>query len=255
MPLLETDRLAVRIGSVEVCRQLNLRINAGECWGILGRNGTGKTTLMHTLAGLHAADSGTVTLNGKSLAALSRREIARQIGVLLQDHRDSFPASVMETVLIGRHPYLGPWQWETATDHASALAALRAVGLEGMEARNVATLSGGERRRLGIATLLTQDPELLLLDEPANHLDIHQQIQILNLLQKQARAKAKALLVVLHDINLAARYCDRFLLLFGNGETAQGDVGEVLTQSVLERLYIHPLQALPGPHGPVWVPK
>jgi iron complex transport system ATP-binding protein len=255
MPLLETERLSVRIGSVQACRRLNLQINPGECWGMLGRNGAGKTTLLHTLAGLRAPGSGVLKLHGKSLAVLRRREVARHIGVLLQDQRESFPASVMETVLIGRHPYLGAWQWETANDHAIARAALRTVDLETMETRNVATLSGGERRRLGIATLLAQDPEVFLLDEPANHLDIHQQIQILDLLQTKARTEAKALLVVLHDINLAVRFCNRFLLLFGDGETAQGDAGQVLTQPTLQRLYAHPLHSVPGPHGPVWVPE
>ncbi|MGD2056838.1 MAG: ABC transporter ATP-binding protein [Gammaproteobacteria bacterium] len=255
MPLLETERLSVRIGSVQVCRLLNLQVNPGECWCILGRNGTGKTTLLHTLAGLRNPGSGGLMLHGKSLAALRRREVARHIGVLLQDQRDSFPASVMETVLIGRHPFLGAWQWETANDHAIARAALRAVDLEGLETRNVATLSGGERRRLGIATLLVQDPDVFLLDEPANHLDIYQQIRILDLLRAKAREEAKALLVVLHDINLAVRYCNRFLLLFGDGDTAQGDAGEVLTKQTLERLYVHPLHSLPGPHGPVWVPE
>jgi iron complex transport system ATP-binding protein len=124
-----------------------------------------------------------------------------------------------------------------------------------MEDRNVSTLSGGERRRLGIATLLTQDPDLLLLDEPTNHLDIHHQIHILDLLQDKIQSREQALLLVLHDLNLATRYCTHFLLLYGNGETAQGTADEVLTQTRLERLYGHPLQAVPGPHGPVWLPE
>jgi iron complex transport system ATP-binding protein len=255
MALLETSGLDIHIGTARVCRQLELRINAGERWAILGRNGAGKTTLLHTLAGLRRSDSGTLHLDGEALETLPRRRIARRIGVLMQDHLDAFPASVMETVLIGRHPYLRALQWEGPDDYALARAALRAVGLDQLEDRNVATLSGGERRRLGIATLLTQDPAVLMLDEPTNHLDVHQQIRILDLLRTRSQAEQKTLLLVMHDLNLALRFCERFLLLFGNGETAQGSADEVLTRSTLERLYRHPMHALQGPQGPVWLPE
>ncbi len=254
MALLEISGLDVHIGSADVCQRLELQVNAGERWAILGRNGAGKTTLLHTLAGLRRPDSGTLRLDGAALDALPRRRIAQQVGVLLQDHLDAFPASVMETVLIGRHPYLGALQWEGPDDYARARAALHAVGLDGLEDRNVATLSGGERRRLGIATLLTQDPALWLLDEPTNHLDVHQQIRILDLLQARSQAQHKTLLLVMHDLNLALRYCDRFLLLFGEGKTAQGSAEEVLTRATLERLYGHPMHTLDGPRGPVWLP-
>jgi iron complex transport system ATP-binding protein len=255
MSRLEAEQLGIRIGEIKVCSHLDLRINAGENWAILGRNGAGKTTLLHTLAGLRRPASGTVKLDGTPLPSLNRRRIARHIGVLLQDHQDAFPASVMETALIGRHPYLGPLQWEGAADSAAATRALRAVGLEGMETRSIATLSGGERRRLGIATLLTQDPHLLLLDEPTNHMDLHHQILILDLLRQRTRDAAKSMLMVLHELNLALRYCDHFLLLYGAGETLQGTAEAVLTQPNLERLYGHPLQALQGPGGTVWLPR
>jgi iron complex transport system ATP-binding protein len=254
MPRLEAEQLGIRIGGVEICSQLDLRINAGESWGLLGRNGAGKTTLLHTLAGLRRPDRGSVLLDGTPLPRLSRRRIARDIGVLPQDHQDAFPSSVMETVLIGRHPYLRPLQWEGAADYAAAHEALRDVGLGGMETRGIITLSGGERRRLGVATLLVQDPCVLLLDEPTNHMDFHHQILILDLLRQRTRAGVKSMLLVLHDPNLALRYCDHFLLLYGAGETLQGTAAEVLTQPNLERLYDHPLQALQGPRGTVWLP-
>ena len=255
MPRLEAEKLGIRIGEIEICSHLDLHLHPGENWSILGRNGAGKTTLLHTLAGLRRPDSGGVKLDETPLTSLSRRSIARHIGVLLQDHQDAFPASVMETVLIGRHPYLGPLQWEGAADYAAASEALRAVGLEGMETRGIATLSGGERRRLGIATLLAQDPQVLLLDEPTNHMDLHHQILILDLLKRRTRVEAKSMLLVLHDPNLALRYCDHFLLLYGSGETLQGTAAEVLTHPNLERLYGHPLQALQGPRGTVWLPR
>ena len=255
MSVLETRALTVSIGDTRVCQDLDLRIEEGERWCILGRNGTGKTTLLHTLAGLRQAAGGSIELNGKSLADLPAKTRSQHIGILLQDHHDNFPASVLETVLAGRHPWLGNFQWEAANDYKIARAALKSVGLEDMEARNVATLSGGERRRTGIATLLTQDPEILLLDEPTSHLDIHYQIHALDILREQSTGTGKSILLVMHDLNLAVRYCNRFLLLFGDGETLQGTTETALTQANLERLYQHPLQAIPGPHGMVWLPQ
>jgi iron complex transport system ATP-binding protein len=255
MTLLETRSLQVTIGDTAVCRDLDLTINAGERWCILGCNGAGKTTLLLTLAGLRPPQAGHIALQRQALSALPRRQVARQIGILFQDQTDAFPANVLDTVLTGRHPWLGPLQWEGTADLEKARTALQAVGLAGIEQRSVTTLSGGERRRLGIATLLTQDPQLLLLDEPTNHLDIHHQIRTLQLVSELAANGDRALLLVMHDLNLAARYCNRFLLLFGDGETAQGNAAEVLTRPNLERLYQHPLLPLQGPQGQVWVPQ
>jgi iron complex transport system ATP-binding protein len=255
MSMLETHALQVTIGDTAVCRDLDLTINAGERWCILGCNGAGKTTLLLTLAGLRPPQAGRIALQQQALSALPRRQIARQVGILFQDQTDAFPASVLDTVLTGRHPWLGPLQWEGAADLQKARTALQAVGLAGIEQRSVTTLSGGERRRLGIATLITQDPQVLLLDEPTNHLDIHHQIRTLQLVSDLAADGNRALLLVMHDLNLAARYCNRFLLLFGAGETAQGNAAEVLTRPNLERLYQHPLLPLQGPQGEVWIPQ
>jgi iron complex transport system ATP-binding protein len=255
MSLLATQALHITIGTTTVCSDLEITINSGERWCVLGRNGTGKTTLLHTLAGLRPPDAGNITLNHQPLSRLPRRSVARHLGLLFQDHTDAFPASVLETVLTGRHPWLGPLQWESSQDLAIAKNALHAVDLCDMEDRMVNTLSGGERRRAGIACLLAQQPQLLLLDEPTNHLDIHHQISMLNLLQEHVTQNGKALLLVMHDLNLAVRYCNRFLLLFGDGETVQGAARAVLTQANLECLYQHPLLAVPGPQGTVWLPQ
>ncbi len=249
------ERLTVSIGTVQICMQLDLALQPSDHWCILGRNGAGKTTLLHTLAGLHAADAGQVRLHGARLESLTRMAIARGIGLLLQDIDTAFPATVLETALVGRHPWLGALQWESEDDRARAREALRATGLADLEGRMTDTLSGGERRRLELATVLTQNPDVYLLDEPTNHLDLHQQIRILDLLQKLAEREQRTLCMTLHDINLAIRYCNRFLLLFGDGETAQGDRNSVLTAENLERLYQHPLQRINTSTGPVWLPK
>ncbi len=255
-PLLQTTGLTVTIGGKTVCRGLDLAISAGQRWGLLGINGVGKTTLLHTLAGLRPPAAGQVLLDGTPLDGLSRRAIARQTGVLLQDDEEVFPGTVLETVLTGRHPWLGQWQWEGEKDRRLARAALQDVGLDGLEQRQVDTLSGGERRRLALATLFTQDPKLFLLDEPTNHLDPHYQIGLLNLLDQRVAdaAQRRASLMILHEINLATRFCDHLMLLFGDGKVLCGSTDEILTTDTLSRLYGHPVIALEGPHGAVFLP-
>lgn len=244
MPILETRALSLRIGEKQICRNLNLAVHRGERWGVLGINGVGKTSLLHTLAGLKVPLAGEVRLNGLPLAELPRRQAALICGVMFQDSDDAFPATVMETALIGRHPHLKPWEWESADDERIVRAALHAVGLDAMTQRSTHTLSGGERRRLALAALLIQDPDLFLLDEPVNHLDLHHQIDTLDLLTQQVAQQGKTLLMVLHDVNLAARYCDFLLLLFGDGETLQGPVDEILNEANLQRLYRHPVRSV-----------
>ncbi len=252
--LLETRALSTRIGVTCVCRDLNLRVQGGTRWGVLGTNGVGKTTLLHTLAGLRQPATGEIFLTGKSMAALSRRDRAQACGLLFQDSGDAFPTTVWESALLGRHPHLQAWAWESAEDEKIALRALRAVGLSHMRNRLTSTLSGGERRRLALAALLAQDPALFLLDEPANHLDMHHQVAVLELLSAQVREQGKALVMVLHDVNFAARFCDAVLLLFGDGETLQGPVREVMTSENLHRLYRHKITSVETADGRFFFP-
>ncbi len=247
-PLLQAQGLDVAIGARTLCRGLDLTLQGGECWAILGGNGVGKTTLLHTLAGLRAPAAGSVLLEEQTLDRLPRRRVARRLGLLPQDSVDPFPASVLETALIGRHPHLGRWQQEGPDDLARARAALEAMSLSDLAARRTDTLSGGERRRLAVATLLTQDPQLLLLDEPTNHLDLHQQIVLLERLRGLAGA-GRGVLMVLHDVNLAARFCDHLLLLFGDGSWQAGAADPLLDAALLSRLYGHPVAAVAGPAG------
>lgn len=246
--LLRIENLDVAVADVQVCRALTLHLEAGQCWAMLGRNGTGKTTLLHTLAGLRTPRAGTIWVDGQPLASLNRRRVAQRVGLLLQDADDPFPATVMQTALIGRHPHLGPWRFERAEDVSHADDALAAVGLTALRHRDVGTLSGGERRRLSLATLLCQNPATLLLDEPTNHLDLHFQIQLLERIRALVD-HGRCALMSLHDVNLAARFCSHALLLFGDGETAAGPVERVLSAKNLERLYRHAmLETTSGGH-------
>jgi iron complex transport system ATP-binding protein len=252
--LLEARALAVEIAAKTVCAGLELRVVPGERWAVLGVNGVGKTTLLRTLAGLRAPGAGEIVLDGRPLAALSGRERARRRGMLFQSEHDEFEARVLEAVLAGRHPHVTSWAWESAADIAAARTALERVALAGFDERRLGSLSGGERRRVAIAALLAQDPALLLLDEPTSHLDLHHQVAILDLLTASASHHAKAIVMSLHDVNLAARYCTHALLLFGGGRTEQGPVPAVLEPATLSRLYAHPVDRIDGPRGPVFAP-
>ncbi|HET7370634.1 MAG TPA: ABC transporter ATP-binding protein [Gammaproteobacteria bacterium] len=239
---LEATSLDVAIGGKPVCRQLDFTLNTGDCMAVLGGNGVGKTTLLHTLAGLREPDGGDIRLDGRPLATLPRREIARRLGLLMQHDDDAFPATVRETVLVGRHPHIGFWQWESRQDVAIAETALADCALDDLEDRTVATLSGGERRRLAIATVLAQQPSLYLLDEPANELDLHFQIDLLHHFRKLVDEQGKAMMLSMHDVNLAARFANRVLLLFGEGESLCGTADDMLTPANLSRLYHVPVE-------------
>ena len=252
-PLLEARGLTVEIAGKQVCRELSFTLIGGECIGILGGNGVGKTTLLHTLAGLRPPAAGTVWLDGAPLATQTRRKVAQRIGVLMQQPEDSLPATVLETALIGRHPHLDFWRWESHRDVAIARRALKNVGLEGLEQRAQTALSGGERRRLDIATVLTQDPELFLLDEPAHQLDLQYQMALLGQLRRLCAEKGRAVCMSLHDINLAARFCSRILMLFGAGEVLYDSTAAALSPENLTRLYHTPVAALPWEGGRVFV--
>jgi iron complex transport system ATP-binding protein len=247
--LLQTLRLTVTIGERIACRDLDLSLMPGQRLAILGRNGAGKSTLLSTLAGLRPADSGEVRLEGQTYAALGPREAAKRRGWMAQTQADPFSSTVLETALAGRHPHLGRWDWESQSDAELARAALAAVGLAGMEQRETPSLSGGERQRLSIATLLTQAPDLYLLDDPLAHPDLAHQIASLELFARLARDEQAGVVMVLHDPGLAARYCDRALLLHGDGSWEEGPADAILTAEGLGRLYGHPLREVAdGPH-------
>jgi iron complex transport system ATP-binding protein len=254
-PLLETKNLTVQIADRIFCQQLNLQIHPGEVWGILGRNGSGKTTLLHTLCGLLPVSFGEIWLQEKSLTKLSRKEIARNIGILLQETQDFFPQTVFEFCSNGRYPHTSYFPWKNAQDKQMITQALYTMELENFAYRKVKTLSGGERRRLSIAALLTQTPQLYLLDEPTNHLDLHYQIKILNHFKQLAKKNSISVIQSLHDVNLAARFCEKVLLLFDDGEVLMGSKENILTTENLSRLYQHPLQMIHQEKTPVWLPQ
>jgi iron complex transport system ATP-binding protein len=229
--------MSVRAGVRELVRELSVEFAPGEVVAILGRNGSGKTLTLHTLAGLRPPAAGTVSLDGVAMGKLHRRAVALLLGLLPQDLEDAFVGTAIETVLIGRHPHLSLWQWESSEDERLAREALRAVDMEEFAPRRTDTLSGGEQRRLAVAALLAQQPAIFLLDEPTNHLDPHHQLAILGLFRGLADC-GRTVITTLHDPTLAARFADRVLLLHGDGRWLLGPVGTTLTAASLSELYV-----------------
>ena len=253
--LLETRQLAVDIGGRRVVNPMNLTLNEGERLAILGRNGAGKSTLLSTLAGLREPAAGCVLLSGEDSQLINPRIAATRRAWLGQFQSDPFGSSVLETALTGRHPHLGRWDWESTRDADIARSALKAVGLEGMEQRQIHTLSGGERQRLAIATLLTQAAPLYLLDEPLSALDLNHQIAVLELFAGAARDCRAGVVMVLHDPALAHRFCDRALLIHGDGRTEIGTVDAILTAKNLSELYGYPLRQIEDGSRRCFIPE
>ena len=253
-PLLETRDLSVHIGDRQVCDNLDLRIGNGECWALLGRNGTGKTTLLHHLAGLRSGHSGNILTSGQNLAQLTPRSRAQQIGILLQHSNRGFGASVFDTVLSGRHPHLSGLGWESAADVDIAMRSATALGLDHLTRRSLQTLSGGELRRVEIARLLTQQTPLSLLDEPTNHLDLAHQAECIHTLLAQCVSAERAMLLVVHDLNLAYRVCDHWLILDGDGRWQAGTREALGDSRRLSTAYAHPISRIDSDDGPVFLP-
>lgn len=239
-PMLQCCDLAVTVSGRRLVNGLSFAALAGEFVAVLGENGVGKTLTLLTLCGLRAPAGGTVQWRGREVRSWSRRELARTLALLPQNNEDPFPSTVLETAVMGRHPHIAFWRWEAPTDYEIARAALATVELTGLEEREVQTLSGGERRRLAIATVISQAPDVYMLDEPTNHLDPHHQLDVLALFHERARAGA-LVIASLHDATLAARYADHALMLFGDGRWRYGTSSEILTAAHLSELYRTPV--------------
>lgn len=236
----EAAGVSVRAGNRQLVERLDAKFPRGEFTAILGRNGSGKTLTLHTLAGLRPPHEGAVWFGGTALDAMKRRDVARYVGLLMQDLEESFVTTALEAVLIGRHPHMKAWQWESADDERIARDALARVNMQDFALRTTDGLSGGERRRVAVASLLAQTPEVFLLDEPTNHLDPHHQVAVLDLFRQQANAGA-TVIATLHDPTLAARFADRVILLFGDGRWVSGPTRETLTAESLSELYLTPM--------------
>jgi iron complex transport system ATP-binding protein len=228
---------AYRDGSTRVIDQVSLAAGRGDVVGLIGPNGSGKTTLLRLMAGMLRPESGQVLLDGQPLDRVKRRDLARRLAVVPQETHSTFDFNVLEIVLMGRYPHLGPFQVEGPRDLAIAREALAATGTDTLERRPFATLSGGEKQRVVIAGALAQASEMLLLDEPTTSLDLGYQLDIMLLLRRLNRERGVTMIVSTHDLNLAAALCSRVVLLRNGRVLTQGPTAEALTESNIAALY------------------
>lgn len=218
---------------------ITFRAEHGSTVGLIGPNGSGKSTLLRLIYRALRPAAGSVVIDHTPVDQLRGRELAGRLAVVAQEAPPDTPVTVAETVLLGRSPWVGAFQGYSRADRIAAATALEHVGARALAERRFATLSGGERQRVLIARALAQRADHLLLDEPTNHLDIRYQHELLSLVRGLT---ATTTIVVLHELNLAARYCDRLVLLDGGRVAAAGTVAEVLTPDILEPVYGIPVR-------------
>jgi iron complex transport system ATP-binding protein len=252
--MIRTEHLDLNVGARTLVRQLNWTARPGECWSIIGRNGAGKSTLLRTLAGLRAPNSGAVLVGGRALDQWAPEELARQRAFLAQSRHDAFAYSVIDTVLSARHPYHAGHYWEGSDDHQAALNALAAMEVLELAGRDVRTLSGGERQRVAIAAMLAQDTPLLLLDEPANALDLAHQVSVMGLLARLCREQDKIVVMIGHDLNLAYRISTHALLLMGDGRWHAGTVADTMQPALLGDYLGHPIDMIEHGGRRIFIP-
>ena len=218
-------------------RDVTLRIPTRSLTALLGPNGGGKTTLVSLLAGVLTPRHGRVLLDGADLSSLSRRDVARRIAVVPQETHPAFDYTVMEMVLMGRHPHLGPLAVEGPEDIEIAREALEATGTAALAGRSYVTLSGGEKQRVIIASALAQSADLLLLDEPTASLDLAYQLEITSLLARLNRERGVTMVLATHDLNLAAALCSHVVMIRAGSVLAEGPTADVLTVAGVRELY------------------
>ena len=237
MTLLQTRNLDISVARRRLIHQLELKIESCTSWALLGRNGTGKTSLLHTLAKLMPAATGEIYLEGENLATLSGKPLARRIGLLFQQGLPAMPKTVFETAMLGRYPHHQSLWKDDPEDISVVDNALREFDLTHLSARGVETLSGGEAQRLALAQLVAQAPTLYLLDEPSNHLDLAHQLKGLQRLKEKVTSHRAALVMASHDINLVSQMCDHVLLLMGDGRYLAGPASEILQEEHLSEAF------------------
>ena len=234
--MIEVAGLSFRYGDQEVVRDLCFTLQRGEILGVVGPNGAGKSTLIGLLTRLLKPSSGEIRLGGRRLKEVSRLELARHLAVVPQGSDLPEAFSVQDIMMMGRTPHLGFFASETAKDIEIVQSAMRRTDTWDFRTRQVGSLSGGERQRVLLARALAQEPKFLLLDEPTNHLDLKYQVEVLRFVKREVTRGVGAL-IVLHDLNLAARVCERILVMQGGACVALGKPADVLSEERVREVY------------------
>jgi len=227
------EAIRLFIGKKEILKGIDLELHPKEFLGIIGPNGSGKSTFLKCIYRVMKPTEGNIRFDGRNLDELSYRESALKMAVVAQHNSYSFDFTVLDVVLMGRSPHKKLLQRDTEEDYGLARRALKIVGLKGFEKRNFSTLSGGEQQRVILARALTQQSECLVMDEPTNHLDIRYQLQIMDIV----KSLGLTVISVIHDLNIAAMYCDRIVAIQDGRLVAGGTPHEVLTPETIEKIY------------------
>lgn len=235
--MLKAENLVKSYGGRTVLSDIHCTIEPGQCLGVLGPNGSGKSTLLKCMSGAEQSDIGQIWLDKKILSSYSPKERAKRIAVLLQEGASPLPFTVEQFLLMGREPYQSWWPLFKKADYHIVEQWIERFDLAAYRTSSLAQLSGGERQRVAIAQAMVQAPKYLLLDEPLNHLDLQYQCLILDLLTKLKREQQLGIMIILHDINLAAQYCDQILLLKAGRVMGYGTPYEVISQEMMEQIY------------------
>ena len=229
--------------------RLTFSVEAGEVFGVIGPNSAGKTSLLRLLTRILTPTGGEIRLDGRRLSAIPASALARQVAVVPQEAPRPFPFTVEQLVLMGRYPHAPGRYFESAADTAAAREAMAATGTLALAPLPLEELSGGERQRAMLARALAQEPRLLVLDEPTAHLDLRYQAETAELLRRLNRERGMTILLVSHDLNLAAELCDRLLLLHDGRVARVGTASEVLEQALLETVFGCRVVVDKGPSG------
>jgi iron complex transport system ATP-binding protein len=235
--LLKLEAVAAGYGERTALRGIDLSVREGEMVGLVGPNGSGKTTVVRVASRTLPPRSGMVRIAGRDPYAMRPREVARTVAVVPQDFAPTFSFTALEVILMGRSPYLSPWGGGGADDYRRAREVTETLHIQHLTDRPVDQLSGGERQRVVLAQALAQDTPVLLLDEPTTHLDIRHVVGILDIVRGLAVSERKAVLAIFHDLNLASAYCDRLIALDRGRVVADGPPGEVLTRKFIRDVY------------------
>ena len=252
MAKLEIENINLDYGPRSVIRDFSFQLYPGELLGLVGPNGCGKTSVIKSLSRILTPRSGRILLDGKDLRGIVRSELARIIGVVPQNPSLPETFTVFEVVILGRNPHMGLLSGETARDIAIVRQAMERTGITHLAKRRIGELSGGEKQRVTIARVLAQEPQVILMDEPTANLDIAQQMDILDLITGMCHEKNTASLIAIHDLNIAAQYCSRIIMLKDGELYAEGTPSEVITADNVREvfgadttIYPHPENNLP----------
>ena len=232
---LQIRDLSFSYGSTQILKDINMELDSSDVLGIVGPNGAGKSTLIRCIDRILVPQQGTVLLDGQEMKQMSSMEIAKKIGYVPQSISNTFPATVFDTVLMGRRPHLG-WR-SSEEDIDTVLEVLTMLKIKYLAMRDFNEISGGQQQKVLIARALAQDAEILLLDEPTSNLDIRHQLEVMEILTKLVKKKGLSVMMAIHDLNLASRYSDRIIMLNGGSIRDTGDPVSVLTAENIQSVY------------------